>query len=86
MDGHTKQCLGGIADYSITGLYVAEQLDVLALNGAVPGVFWMNTGSELISSALANGASETDTILSARRILAKRMCRVVQRQAPRRMS
>jgi transposase InsO family protein len=28
VDDHTRECLGGIVDYSITGLDLAEQLDV----------------------------------------------------------
>ena len=31
VDEHTRECLGGIVDYSITGGDLAEQLDVLAI-------------------------------------------------------
>jgi len=36
IDEHTRECLRGIVDYSITGLDLAEQLDLLALERGAP--------------------------------------------------
>jgi putative transposase len=62
VDEHTRECLGGLVDYSITGLDLAEQLDVLAIERGAPRALRMDNGPELISSALAEWASETDKI------------------------
>jgi transposase InsO family protein len=59
VDEHTRECLRGIVDYSITGLDLAEQLDLLAIERAVPKALLTDNGPELISSALAQWASET---------------------------
>ena len=59
VDEHTRECLGGIVDYSITGLDLAEQLDVLAIDRGTPRALRMDNGPELISNAVAQWASET---------------------------
>ncbi len=61
-DGHTRECLGGIVDYSITGLDLAEQLDVLAIDRVMPQALRMDNGPELVGKALAEWASETDRV------------------------
>ena len=62
VDEHTRECLGGIVDYSITGLDLAEQLDVLAIERGIPGALRMDNGPELISNAVAAWASETERV------------------------
>lgn len=62
VDEHTRECLGGIVDYSITGLDIAEQLDLLAIERGAPKALRMDNGPELISTALAQWASETERI------------------------
>jgi putative transposase len=62
VDEHTRECLGGLVDYSITGLDLAEQLDMLALERGMPRALRMENGQELVSKALAEWASETDRI------------------------
>jgi transposase InsO family protein len=58
----TRECLGGIVDYSITGLDLAEQLDVLAIDRVMPQALRMDNGPELVGKALAEWASETDRV------------------------
>jgi len=62
VDEHTRECLGGIVDYSITGMDLAEQLDVLALERGMPKALRMDNGPELISKAVADWASETERV------------------------
>ena len=62
VDEHTRECLGGLVDYSITGLDLAEQLDVLALERGMPKALRMDNGPELVSKALAEWASETERV------------------------
>ncbi len=62
VDEHTRECLGGIVDYSITGVDWAEQLDLLAIERGAPKALRMDNGPELISNALARWASETERI------------------------
>ena len=62
VDEHTRECLGGIVDYSITGLDLAEQLDVLAIDRGMPQALRMDNGPELISNAVAKWASETERV------------------------
>ena len=62
VDEHTRECLGGIVDYSITGMDLAEQLDVLALERGMPKALRMDNGPELISKAIVDWASETERV------------------------
>ncbi len=62
IDEHTRECLGGLVDYSITGLDLAEQLDVLAIERGAPRALRMDNGPELVSKALAQWASETERV------------------------
>lgn len=62
VDEHSRECLGGLVDYSITGLDLAEQLDLLAIERSAPKALRMDNGPELISSSLAQWASETERI------------------------
>ena len=63
VDEHTRECLGGLVEYSITGLDLAEELDVLALDRGMPKALRMDNGPEMISKALADWASETGRVL-----------------------
>lgn len=62
VDEHTRECLGGIVDYSITGLELTEQLDVSAIDRGMPKALRMDNGPELISNAVAEWASETERV------------------------
>ena len=42
VDEHTRECLGGIVDYSITGFDLAEQLDMLAIDRGMPKALRMS--------------------------------------------
>ncbi len=62
IDEHTRECPGGLVDYSITGLDLAEQLDLLAIERGAPRALRMDNGPELVSNAIAQWASETDRV------------------------
>ena len=62
VDEHTRECLGSLVDYSITGLDLAEQLDVLAIDRGMPKALRMDNGPALVRKALAEWASETERI------------------------
>ena len=59
VDEHTTECLGGLVDYSITGLDLAEQLDMLTIDRAIPKALRVDNGPELISKAVADWTIET---------------------------
>ena len=59
VDGHARECSGGIVDYSITGLNLAEQLNALAIDRGMPKALRMDKGPALISKAVAEWASKT---------------------------
>jgi putative transposase len=62
VDEQARECLGGIVYYSITGVDLAEQLDLLAIERGAPKALRMDNGPALISNALAQWASETERI------------------------
>ena len=62
VDEHTRDCLGGIVDHSITGLDLAKQLDLLAIQRGFPRALRMDNGPELIGNALADWATETQRV------------------------
>jgi len=62
IDEHSRECLGGIVDYSSTGLDLAEQLDRLAIERSATRALRMVNGPERISKALAEWASETERV------------------------
>jgi putative transposase len=51
-----------IVDYSISGLDLDEQLDVLAIDRCMPQALRMHNGPEFISNAVPQWASETDRV------------------------
>ena len=57
-----KESLGGIVEYPITGLDLAEALDLLAIKWGAPKALRMDSGPELISQAVADWASETERV------------------------
>lgn len=62
MDEHTGEYLGGIVDYSITGLDLEEKLDVFAIDRGMPQALRMDRGPELICNTVAEGANEAERV------------------------
>jgi putative transposase len=58
VDEHTRECLGGMVDRSITGEHLIAELDSLAAErGAFPAVLRCDNGPELACSAMAEWAA-----------------------------
>ena len=58
IDEHTRECLGGMVERSITGEDLIAELDRLAAQrGAFPAVLWCDNGPELACSAMADWAA-----------------------------
>ena len=62
VEEHTRECLGGLVDYSITGLNLAEPLDILVIDRGIPKALRMDHGAELASKTLAEWTNETERI------------------------
>lgn len=62
VDEHTRECLTGMVDDSITGDDLVMVLDLLALERGMPGAIRMDNGPEFISRTLATWASETELV------------------------
>jgi len=62
VDEHTRWCLGGLVDYSITALSLADQIDVLSIQRGVPKALRTDNGTEFISQAISNWGTEADLI------------------------
>jgi putative transposase len=59
IDEHTRECLGGMVERSITGEDLITELDRLAaLRGAYPAVLRCDNGPELACAAMTEWASE----------------------------
>ena len=57
IDEHTRECLGGMVERSITGEHLTEELDRLASQrGTLPAVLRCDNGPELACSAMAEWA------------------------------
>ena len=80
VDEHTREFLGGPVDYSITGLDLSEQLEMLAIDRAMPKALRMDYGRELISKAVADWPSEKENLHPTGSTLEKRVRRVIQWQ------
>ena len=80
IDKDTRECLGGLVDYSITDLNLAEQLDLLAIDGGAPKTLRMVNGPELISNAIAEWASETERVFIPPGQPGKRLRGILQRE------
>ena len=88
VDEHTRECLGGMVERSITGEHLIAELDRLAAErGTYPAVLRCDNGPELACSAMADwvGRSGRSALHPARRAVAQRLCRIVQLPHPRRM-
>ena len=58
VDEHTRECLGGLVDRSITGDRLIDELDRLALQRGYPAVLRCDNGPELACDAMADWAGE----------------------------
>ncbi|GFZ99900.1 integrase [Nesterenkonia alkaliphila] len=58
VDEHTRECLGGLVERSITGEALKDHLDTLAVERGAPQVIRCDNGPELISQALADWAGQ----------------------------
>jgi len=87
IDEHTRECLGGLVDRSVTADVLIDELDRLAAMRGYPAVLRCDNGPELACDAMADWAGRTGraVVHSAWRTVAQRLRRVVQQQGPRRM-
>ena len=87
VDEHTRECLGGLVERSITSDRLIDELDRLAQDRGYPAVLHCDNGPELACAAMADWTSERVGLVihPTRRTVAQRLHRVVQRAAPRRM-
>ena len=58
VDEHTRECLGGLVDRSITAEVLIDELDRLASSRGYPSVLRCDNGPELACDAMADWASE----------------------------
>jgi transposase InsO family protein len=58
VDEHTRECLGGLVERSITGDTLIDELDRLAEQRGYPAVLRCDNGPELACAAMADWASE----------------------------
>ena len=58
IDEHTRECLGGLVDRSITGDKLIDELDRLASTRGYPAVLRADNGPELACTAMADWAGQ----------------------------
>ena len=58
LDEHTRECLGGLVDRSITADVLIDELDRLATGRGYPSVLRCDNGPELACDAMADWAGE----------------------------
>jgi transposase InsO family protein len=58
VDEHTRECLGGLVERSITAEDLIDELDLLAVEGGYPAVLGSGNGPELACAALREWAGE----------------------------
>jgi putative transposase len=58
IDEHTRECLGGLVDRSITAVVLIDELDRLATDRGYPAVLRCDNGPELACDAMADWAGE----------------------------
>ncbi len=58
IDEHTRECLGGLVDRSITADVLIDELDRVATSRGYPGVLRCDNGPELACAAMADWAGE----------------------------
>jgi transposase InsO family protein len=87
IDEHTRECLGGLVERSITGEDLLDELDRIAAGRSYPAVLRCDHGPEPACQAMADWARVTcrAVVHPARRALAQRLGRVVQQPDPRPM-
>ncbi len=85
IDEHTRECLGGVVERSITGEDLIVELDRLAIQrGTHPAVLRCDNGPELACSAMADWAEgHVGLHFIPPGDLAQRLRRVVQLPDPR---
>ena len=67
VDEHTRECLGGMVERSITGEHLIGELDRLAAErGTHPAVLRCDNGPELACGAMADWAADTLVCTSSR--------------------
>jgi Integrase core domain len=79
VDEHTRECVGGMVEGSITGEHLIAELDRLAGRGVFPAVLRCDNGPELACSAMAEWAAGPGwpVLHPSRRALAQRLHRIV---------
>jgi putative transposase len=87
VDEHTRECLGGLVDRSITGEDLINELDRLAAVRGYPGVLRCDNGPELACAAMADWAGERVGLhfIPPGDPWPQRLHRVVRQQGPRRV-
>jgi transposase InsO family protein len=86
IDEHTRECLGGLVEPSVTGDDVIDELDRLPQLRGYPAVLRCDNGPELACGDGRLGRRTGRPALHPTRpALAQRLRRVVQRPRPRRM-
>jgi transposase InsO family protein len=84
IDEHTRECLGGIVERSITGEHLIDELDrVASQRRTYPAILRCDNGPELACSAMADWASGQVGLHFIPP--AQRLRRIVQLPHPRRM-
>ena len=58
VDEHTRECLGGLVERSVTGDDLIDELDRLAAQRGYPAVLRCDNGPELVCAALADWAGD----------------------------
>jgi putative transposase len=58
VDEHTRECLGGLVDRSLTGDDLTDELDRIARLRGYPAVLRCDNGPELACAAMAEWAAE----------------------------
>ena len=58
IDEHTRECLGGLVDRSVTSDVLIDELDRLATSRGYPSVVRCDNGPELACDAMADWAGE----------------------------
>ena len=58
VDEHTRECLGGLVERSITADYLIDELDRLAAHRGYPAVLRCDNGPELACAAMADWARD----------------------------
>ncbi len=87
VDEHTRECLGGLVERSVTSEHLITELDRLAAARGYPAVLRCDNGPELACAAMSRlgRRAHRPVVHPARPALAQRLHRIVQRPTPRRV-